>query len=351
MDEPRITSPVIPPSLGPKLNPNATKPAGLLKGLTEDRSQTSVAQTTSQEQPDIGTVGNQILQSLSQLLPVEVLKSFSLTKAEWAWRMVLVDELFGRSGVKNETSDLSMTSDKGTSTESAVIDAGDAGAPEVQRESQNQGAVLKTSAQATQNAAQVARNGQSIENEAENTVSLWWNFLDNLERTVQRENSRNTWFGSLPEDQMVPFARLSSENLSGASLTQVKEVLADRLVSAVVTENGIHFGAGLFVPPQENPASIQKTVVRWRGERQNKVNRHGQLVCRLSLKFEIQQWPVEVVFLSARPSLQVYIRTNHPKLKNAAASPDSALDKNLKEAGWQIDRWAVSPLTEERSES
>jgi|GEM_PF-5399246 len=339
MDEPRVTS-----TPAAALNPRVITPRPAQERppsgtVSESGSATPAGNTDALKEIDRGTIGNKLMQSLSQLLPTEVLSSPSLTKAEWAWRSFLMDTLLGQAlSVAN--------SPAGVSAQGAEM-------ANVQREAPppSQWTPVTAKEPSGQQPEVAAANPslQGTQSLAQNAMSQWWNSLGQWARALERGMNQANWSGSLPDASVIPFSRLSKGQTAGLPPSQQREVVADRIVSSIVSENGSHYGFGLFVPPQTDGSRPQYPAIRWKGERQTRIDRRGQRIHRLSLEFQLQQWPVHVVLLSAKPSLQVHIRTNHPVLRTFAASPDGVISEQLSQAGWHLDRWTLASLQEEET--
>lgn len=318
MDETRVTS-----SVGTHLNPRQNAPGATTSVSQEGRAgkvPDSVTTRQTGSQLDLGTVGTRVLQNLSELLPAEILNSPALTRAEWAWRQLIVQQVLRQF--------------PGEDSPAALHEAG---SPPVLASKQSA----------------LTSNEQLLTQFAQETMGAWWATLGTWSQRARQSAARRTWTGlPIQNKVLVPFSQIANADLPQTSpglSGQKMEVLIDRVLSTITTENGVRAGTGLFVPqPSQNAKQPSQPVsaLRWTAQRQTKMGKYGQLVYRLAMQFQLQDWPVEIVFLSAKPSLQVHIKTDHPVLTAAVATPNAVIVDRLAEVGWQIDSWSLGSLSE-----
>ncbi len=192
----------------------------------------------------------------------------------------------------------------------------------------------------TSNAAQVL----------EQSIQTLWQHMDALTQANSQAPSGFQWPGQMPEQPLVPFARLHPSDVRQLDAEQRAGVVLDRMQGAVATPIDPRTGSGFFFPglmlQQPLPADA-KHAVRWKAERQTRITRTGQIVYRLKLNIEVAGRPVEITFLSAKPSLSIHIKTADQHVRRRVAQPDEGILSTLRQLGWHVDNWSTSDFTQD----
>lgn len=274
--------------------------AGTLKGKQTARS-------------DFVSIGDTAIKTITDLLPLQVLSSPGLRQMEWAWRQIITD----------------------AATQWAY-----------------QRAQLS---QAYTRLGKVENQVSSVLSQAsENVMQSWWQALSVWAGALRR-NGSSAAFGrsiaqglTVPQENygLLPFSQVSSDTYHRLPTPAQHELLLDRVLSAVTSQNMPQMGSGIFIPQFTDPNRTQEPV-RWYAERTARLNRHGQVLDRLSIQFSLHDWPVEIVFLSAKPTLYVHVRSDHPNVHKLASSAQPVLAKRLESGGWRLEQWSISQWLKE----
>ncbi|QQE80787.1 hypothetical protein [Alicyclobacillus sp. SO9] len=313
MDNPRI-----PQSTHPPLKPIQTgnkSSAATPHGSAPTESTTTAAGGVKGKpvsKADFASIGDAVIQDMTDLLPLQVLSSPAMRQAEWAWRQIISDVLAKWAVRESQLSQF----------------YGRLG--QIQNQQQGMPAQL-----------------------AENVMREWWQTLSMWGKSSQR-NGMSSGFSRtavsegqpLPQGNygLLPFSQVTSKMLHELPGPAKHAVLLDRILSAVSSETLSQVGSGVFFPPVPLQERGQEPV-HWSAERTVRLNRHGQRLDRLSIQFSLHDWPVEIVFLTAKPTLYVHVRSDHPNIQKLTSSMQPVLFEHLQENGWRLEQWSVSQWT------
>jgi hypothetical protein len=186
--------------------------------------------------------------------------------------------------------------------------------------------------------------------QSENAVKTLWSTLASL---VASESNAE-WSTQLPPSfepgRMVPFTDIQSHHLAGDESGKLKEwTQADRLMSATRAPDVPQIGGGIFVLP-EPTSKQQRNAVRWEAQRRTRMTNHGQLVHQLSLELRVDNFPVKIQLLCAKPVLTISLETNHARLRANVQQRWESVQDALQGLGWRVERWTVGTLAQAEEE-
>lgn len=296
MDEIRIS----PHALTPEVKrPDQAAPAGASQTAGAKATPQGLGGKTAEEAGalrDTARIAGQPTASLAELLPLSILQSPQMMRTEWAWRRLVIDAWMRQQG---------------TDATTAAKPATNVSQPEV-----------------------LQRGIQSL-----------WQQLDHLSQTNAQASATLHWPDDMPQQPVTPFAALSEADTRKLPAQHKAGVVLDRLQGAAATPTDPRTGSGLFFPglviPQLPPGEAHKAV-RWQAERQTRITKTGQIVYRLKVNLDVSGRPVEITFLSAKPSLSVHIKTPDHHLRRRIDQPDAGIAATLRALGWNVDNWSAS---------
>jgi hypothetical protein len=326
MDEIRVNPPVTPDAASPIKRSGEVGQTGSNRATNAATSSTARGVTPEEAKTvaDSARIAGASTASLGQLLPVSILQSPTLMRTEWAWRRLVLDAL------------MQMMND---AAENSASQAG-VGA------SKSMEATLSTLAGGGQGKEPGIQPGIQPGMEAllEKSLQTLWNHLDVLSQATQRAPQEINWPGALPDAPVQAFAHLQKVDIDKLDTSQRAVVLLDRMEAATKTETDPRVGSGFFfpgVPTGVTEGGTDRKAVRWQAQRQTRVTRTGQIVYRLKLNIEVSGRPVEITFLSAKPTLAVHIKTDDSRLRRRVEAPDASILAVLHGLGWQVDNWSA----------
>lgn len=310
---------------------------GLLPSIQNIRRQESVPEVAKVSQRPDAVVGkssehtraeasksaaNNALHQISTLeatLPIEILRSPVLMRTEWAWRRLLVELTIGKGEAQSNPETPLLPKELPRSTEG------------------------NHSVQAYQPTVQSPLPQASPPPLVEVAVKVMWQTLMSL----TARPSQSDWNTQLPPPfepgMVIPFTDMTVEHLSKNVPDKVKEwTEADRLVGSTRTPDAPQVGGGLFVLPES--IGQRMNAVRWEAERRTRVTNQGQQVHQLILTVSVDNFPVKIQLLCAKPSLTVRLETNHPDLKQRVEPHLGDAQAALNGIGWRLDRWSLGDL-------
>lgn len=243
---------------------------------------------------------------LEQALPIQILKDPSLTRTEWAWRRLLLEQGATQASTPFETSP-----------------------PE---------AATTASEQAVQYLRTLLTSLSDV-NEGDGQVMMPFQ----------------------PPAAVFPFNAVSTlEQLNRLPDKAKRWVVQDRLVSSVRDTSVSKSGSGLFFPTavpsfeySDQVGSSQRgwPAIRWRAEAQTRVSGQGKHVNRVTLDICVHDSPVQVTVVSSNPALYVHISAGEQSLVRRLDEAAEALRRKLNGLGWQVDGLSIGLLKSEGESS
>lgn len=187
--------------------------------------------------------------------------------------------------------------------------------------------------------------------QSENTVKTLWSTLSSLFGS----QSNAEWSAKLPPSfepgTMVPFTDIQSHHLAGDDSGKLKGwTQADRLISATRAPDAPQIGGGIFILPEPLTSKQQMSAVRWEAQRRTRMTNHGQLVHQLNLELRVDNFPVKIQLVCAKPAVSIKLETNHSQLRTNLQQRWEGVQGALQELGWRVERWTVSTLAQGEEE-
>jgi hypothetical protein len=318
MDEIRVNPPVTSDAASPVKRPGEVGQTGANRASNAATSSTARGVTLEETKTvaDSARVAGASTASLGQLLPISILQSPTLMRTEWAWRRLVLDAVMQTKNDAPENSASQAGVEANASMEATVSTSSGAG----------QGMQL------------------GMQSLLEKSLQTLWNHLDVFSQATQRAPQEIHWPGDLPDASVQAFAHLQKADIDKLDTSQRAAVLLDRMEAATKTETDPRIGSGFYfpgVPTGITAGGTDRKVVRWQAQRQTRVTRTGQVVYRLKLNIEVSGRPVEITFLSAKPTLAVHIKTDDSQLRRRVEAPDASILTVLHGLGWQVDNWSA----------
>ena len=297
-----------PPVTAPRAPESVTPTRGSNQSRSQEAASAGAAARTSTREVSVGVDASRALESRTALvdMPLSILNSATLTRAEWGWRGFLSNFLAGKMAQ--------------LSTAPSTVEG----------QAQPTSGPLHASVFQQQVASLVSAMRQAM----------------NLLATDSTQRSWETIItGPVGSPTLVPFAHiLSDTSVNQQSGTVQNWTLLDRIGAAVQDAQAPVFGSGMLLLPQ----GLDMTrAVKWRAHRSSQPTRAGQIVHRLVVDFQVRGHPARATLITSRPEMAVYVQTNDNRLRGLLESQRMGLQAALSGTGWNLEHFHVGSFEDD----
>ncbi|EPZ46305.1 hypothetical protein [Alicyclobacillus acidoterrestris] len=301
--------------------------------------------------------------ALERHVPLAILQNPQLLKAEWAWKLVVLQQLTladglmaqddtGEPGVPNSLPNPLSVPDEAAQAETSHVSSAGAEAQQsvptpasrpVPVAAGGQSASVNTNTPSPQ--ASVAPQQASGMEQAEVVVRQLWNLLATATSEAnQRASSVSMNFKSDPP--ILPFASMDGGTIATASNKQEAHkletwVVQDRLVASVLDNPYERAGGGLFFLPPQPEQTPPYQAVKWKAQRQTKVGAAGKLIHRLRIELDVHGRALTCIVTAQRPQLLVHFVGEDVRLLSHLERGGDVVAKPLATCGWELIGWTV----------
>lgn len=260
--------------------------------------------------------------SVETLLPVKILASPLLMRSEWAWKRLLTTAL--------ETSAKQLADTPSDAAKSSGSN-------------RSQGGVSVEPTSVTQNG--LASSQANTKYEA--ALKVLWSILADVSDENRQDSWRTTVQDLHSKGSIVEFSQLHHGDINHLSPAAQQWMIEDRLISSVQMDSYERIGQGLFLLPSQS-GRTDRVAHRFHARKQTRITGRGKLVHRIQFDIRVNDKPVRCTIISAKPSLLVHFDTNDIKLEKHITRGQERVAEVLKNEGWQLMQWSVSPFSEDK---
>lgn len=335
--------------------------------------------------------------SLEQHVPLQILKNPQLMKAEWAWKLLVLqnltlgeqhpqvvqsnlvesripqNDLFTQEEQLQTTSDLATTTtaqgDTGslanasrqvpnTSTVRSLETPGHLPLPNPSGESTkfsqpyiDQSGRTSPLGQGGAESQPIPETPQSVSIIAELAVRQLWSLLT-TSTSLQGKGSPQIMMNLKTDPPIIPFASMNHDTIALAKnrtdRIQLQQwVVQDRLLAGVLDNPYERMGSGLFYLPSQNDGEAPPhRAVKWEAHRQTRIGTGGKLVHRIRLNLDVQGQALTCIVTAQRPQLFVHFLSDDRKLLHHLRQGEPLLVSPLSACGWDLLGWTAGLATE-----
>lgn len=296
----------------PVTAPRAPEGVAPIRGSRQSRSpeaaSAGAATRTSTREVSGDLAAARTLESRTALvdMPLSILNSATLTRAEWGWRGFLSNFLAGKM------------------------------------------AQLLTAPSTVEGQAQPA-SGPLPASAFQQQVTSLVSKVRQVMNLLATDSTQKSWeimiTGPVGAPTLLPFAHLTSDtSVNQQSGTVQSWTLLDRIGAAVQNAQAPVFGSGMLLLPQGQDMT---RAVKWRAHRSSQPTRMGQLVHRLVVDFQVRGHPARATLITSRPEMAVYVQTNDNRLRGLLESQRTALQAALSGTGWNLEHFHVGSFEDD----
>jgi hypothetical protein len=305
------------------------------RGSEAVRTSSSAAanQPADVRQPD-GT--GDALFALERHLPLRILQNPLLLKAEWAWKLLVLQQL---AHFPQEVP-----------VEQPMENTNKAMQEEPTQTQATQTQATQTQATQTQATAAAAVSGQPEQNPiiqlAEGAVRELWTLLSSLDAQAADNRRPQVQMEMRVASPLLPFAAMNQDTILLAKQKTDAErlqswVLRDRLVASVLDNPYERVGGGLFFLPPLNPDDTVRRGIKWEAQRQTRMGATGKLMHRVRIELEVQRQPLTCIITAQRPQLLVHFVSADAHLLRHLEQGAPLLTDPLAACGWDLVQWTT----------
>ncbi|WP_206915624.1 hypothetical protein [Alicyclobacillus suci] len=301
--------------------------------------------------------------ALERHVPLAILQNPQLLKAEWAWKLVVLQQLaladglmaqddMGEPSMSNSPANALSVPDEAAQTETSNVSSAGAhplqsvAVPVPRPMSEAAGGSSAFANTNTPSSPVSAAPQQAFGMEqAEVVVRQLWNLLTTATSEAnQRASSVSMNFKSDPP--ILPFASMDGGTIATASNKQEAHkletwVVQDRLVASVLDNPYERVGGGVFFLPPQPEATPPYQAVKWKAQRQTKVGAAGKLIHRLRIELDVHGRALTCIVTAQRPQLLVHFIGEDVRLLSHLERGGDVLAKPLATCGWELIGWTV----------
>ncbi|QSO49551.1 hypothetical protein [Alicyclobacillus mengziensis] len=297
---PPVTMPRAPESITPTRGSNQTRSQG--------PASADAATSTNNREVSGDVAAARTLESRTTLvdMPLSILNSATLTRAEWGWRGFLSNFLAGKM------------------------------------------AQLLMAPSTIEGQAQPA-SGQLHASAFQQQVMSLVSTMRQVMNLLATDSTQKSWetmmTGPIGSPTLVPFAHITRDtSVNQQSGTVQNWTLLDRIGAAVQDAQAPVFGSGMLLLPQGQDMT---RAVKWRAHRSSQPTRAGQLVHRLVVDFQVRGHPARATLITSRPEMAVYVQTNDNRLRGLLESQRTGLQVALSGTGWNLEHFHVGSFEDD----
>jgi hypothetical protein len=144
---------------------------------------------------------------------------------------------------------------------------------------------------------------------------------------------------------MIPFAQVQGSQAMTYPKPIQNWIMLDRLMSSTSNDAGQVIGGGILLMPEHPQPDREIRALRWQAERQSRLSSKGQLVHRLVLNIVVNDTPVSISIIAAKPSIAIHIATDHGGLRGRMESGLPDVMETLNRSGWTVDSYHFGRLS------
>ncbi|GMA61735.1 hypothetical protein [Alicyclobacillus fastidiosus] len=273
--------------------------------------------------------------ALEQHVPLAILQNPQLQKAEWAWKLLVMQQLTASFSALNDDTERGTLSVGSRQTEQAGSSNGD-----------GQADVSRGFAESALHSPAVGSATSLGMERAEVAVRKLWELLaDTAAQSDKLGESVDLNFKTDPP--LLPFASMNretialAENKHDASRLQAW-VLQDRMLAGVLDNPYERMGGGVFFPTshvQSQDPPYQ--AVKWKAHRQTRIGAAGKLIHRIRLEMEVQGRPLTCIVTAQRPQLFVHFVSDDTRLLSHLKRGEEVVSQPLRACGWELIGWTA----------
>lgn len=295
--------------------------------------------STSQIPESTRTFIDQQLFALEQYVPVQILQNPQLLKAEWAWKIFIMQHLALQGMFQSQTNSSKTPSIAHDTQSSSIAQNTERQASVVSSESRD------GSAPVVQPPTQPSPLQEGAEPFAQAVVQRLWNALSTISR--QSESSPNhVYVNRRTESPILPFASMNQEIVQFGQAPTDKHrlsawMLEDRIVSSALDNPYEQIGGGLFFPPLPVESAPPHEAVKWTAHRQTRMGAGGKLIHRIRFEVDVKGHSLTCILTAQRPQLLIHFVSPHVKLRKFLEQGADFVNEPLRQCGWDLVSWTT----------
>ncbi|WP_067617277.1 hypothetical protein [Alicyclobacillus acidiphilus] len=275
--------------------------------------------------------------ALERHVPLQILQNPQLLKAEWAWKLLVLQQLFQQDAADP----LLQPSESGSVNASSPDQAAHV--------SEHVSAQVSTadspeSEPLSQPSTETVPVSSSEPSQLEMVVKQLWNVL----ASVSSDSHTPTASLNIRTDSpLLPFSSMSRDIIEEASSKADKQkltnwVVRDRLTSSVIDNPYERSGGGLLFIDSPRPERPPYRAAKWHARRQTRMGSGGKLIHRIRFDFEVQGHAVTCLITAQRPQLFVHFLSDHENLLKHLKNGPGVVAEPLAKVGWELQGWTVA---------